>query len=209
MNLRETIIPLVRYWWLILLSVVIVLGGIVIANKISKVSYDGSTTLILKQMVAGPEEGQDYKYDGFYTIQANQMFSDSVETWLEAPDFVKLIFDRANLSAPEGMNALKGVFDFDKVISQSVAVRLNRGSADEVKQILEAMIQVMKEKTESLLVDKNSKPLFTIDTTPVLVLQHEIDYRLQFGAGLVGALGLGAFLAYVFYAFEDKKKEKK
>lgn len=192
-----------------MLSVVVVLGGIVIANKISKVSYDGSTTLILKQVVAGPEEGQDYKYDGFYTIQANQMFSDSVETWLEAPDFVKLIFDRANLSAPESMNALKGIFDFDKVISQSVAVRLNRGSADEVKQILEAMIQVMKEKTESLLVDKNSKPLFTIDTTPVLVLQHEIDYRLQFGAGLVGALGLGAFLAYVFYAFEDKKKEKK
>ncbi len=209
MNFKESIRPLIKYWWILLLAVVVTMGGIYVSNMYSGISYDGSTTLILKQSVTGPEIGEDYKYDGFYTVQANQMFSDSIETWLEAPDFVNLIYAKAELNAPVSMNALKNLFDFDKVISQSVAVRINTGNQDEASKLMNAMILVMKERTESVLMDKNGAALFTLDSTPVLVLPHEADYKLQYGAGLIGGIGMGMFLAYFMVAFEDEKKKKK
>lgn len=209
MNLIESIKPLIKYWWVILLAIIVVIVGLIAANKTSSRSYDAATTLISKQVIVGPEEGQDYKYDGFYTVQANQMFSDSIETWLEAPDFVNLIYLKAGINPPQSVGTLKDKFDFDKVISQSVAVRLNAGSEEEAKKLMEAMIEVMKEKTESLLINKSGKAVFTIDSTPVLVLPHETDLKLEFGVGLIGAIGLGVFLAYFMYAFDEVKKGKK
>jgi capsular polysaccharide biosynthesis protein len=208
MNLTESIKPLIKYWWVVVLTILVVVVGLAVANKTEEPSWDAATTLISKQVVVGPEEGQDYKYDGFYTVQANQMFSDSIETWLEAPDFVNLVYNQAGITSPQSISALKDRFDFDKVISQSVAVRINAGSDDEAKKMMEAMIVVMKEKTETLLVDKNNKPIFTLDSTPVLVLPHEVDTRLQFGVGLIGAVGLGIFLAYFMDAFEELKRRK-
>ncbi|HPH78920.1 MAG TPA: hypothetical protein PLH65_02450 [bacterium] len=206
MDLVQSIKPIIKYWWVILLSVIIVFAGIIITNKMSKASWDGATTLILKQEIVADKSADNYKFDGYYAVEANQIFSDSIETWLEAPDFIQLVYDKAQVQSPEKMSSLKGTFDFDKVISQSVAVRLNGGSKDEVNKLMNAMISVMKEKTESLLVDQDGRSVFTIDSTPVLILQHEVDFKLQFGIGLLGALCMGVFLCYFMYAFDEMKK---
>jgi hypothetical protein len=206
MDLVQSIKPIIKYWWVILLSVVVVFVGIVITNKMSKASWDGATTLVLKQQIIADKSADNYKYDGYYAVQANQIFSDSIETWLEAPDFIEMIYNQAQIQSPKTMSALKSRFDFDKVISQSVAVRLNAGTKEEVEKMMEAMISVMKSKTENLLVDQEGKPVFTIDSSPVLILPHEIDFKLQFGIGLLGALCMGVFLCYFLYAFDEMKK---
>ena len=191
-----------------MLSVVIVFVGIVIFNRMQTESFDAATTIFVQQKVASVDEGTDYKYDGYYAVLANEEFADTVESWLNSPDIVQEIYDRAQITAPADMAGLSNLFDINKVISQSVQVKMNFGSKIEAEKMMSAMLEVVKEKVENALRLKDGNPIFTIGNSDVLVLVHKVDYNMQFGIGFIGALCVGVFLAYFMYAVSEEKDKK-
>ncbi|MFZ5392365.1 MAG: hypothetical protein ACOZAR_04220 [Patescibacteria group bacterium] len=204
MDFKKSIRPLVDYWWLVLLSVVIVVAALVIIDKSQSAEYEGTMTLIVKQTMPVSDDS-GYKYDGYYAVMANQTFADTLESWLKSPEMVAEIYEKAKIAYPKNMSALRGRFDVEKVISQSVAVGVKTGSGQETEDLLNATNEVMKSRIEGMLVDKDGKPLFTLNRSNVLVLPYVIDYRLQFGVGIMGAICVGIFLAYLMSAISKEK----
>ncbi len=204
MDFKKSIRPLVDYWWLVLLSMVIVVVSLVIIDKSQSAEYEGTMTLIVKQTMPVSDDS-GYKYDGYYAVMANQTFADTLESWLKSPEMVAEIYEKAEIAYPKTMSALRGRFDVEKVISQSVAVGVKTGSRQETEDLLNATNEVMKSRIEGMLVDKDGKPLFTLNRSNVLVLPYTIDYRLQFGVGIMGAICVGIFLAYLMSAISKEK----
>lgn len=199
MDFKQSIRPLLQYWWLVVLSVVIVIVALVVVDKSQSAEYEGTMTLIVKQTMPSAEDN-GYKYDGYYAVMANQTFADTLESWLKSPEMVAEIYNKAKIDFPRNMSALRGRLEVEKVISQSVAVSMKSGSQAETENILNATYEVMKKQIENMLVDKEGKPLFTLNKSDILVLPYMIDYRLQFGVGIMGALCVGIFLAYLMAA---------
>ena len=207
MDLKQSIEPIVRYWWLILVTIVATMLLIVIFDKAQPASYDGAVTLLVKQTLPSSEEGNDYKYDGYYAVMANQTFADTIESWLESPSFVAEVYQNAGLDIPNNISTLSGRFIIDKVVSQSVSVRVLAGSKEEADIMMNSLVETVKMHIESLLVDQNGLPIFTLGNTVVIVVPHSIDYRLQFGIGALGAVCLGIFLAYFMFALSLVEKK--
>lgn len=192
-----------------MLSVSLAIGGIYIVDRSIAQTYDGVTNVIVQQKIASFDQGDDYKYDGYYAVVANQQLSDTLETWLVSPDVVDEIYQRAGISSPTNLNALSNVFDINKEVSQSIKVVMNTSTKEEAEKILNAMIEVMREKVEATIVSYDNRPLFTVTSTQVLVLPHEIDYRVQYGLGVAGGLLIGLLLAYFVYALRDENPKAK
>ncbi|MBU0648455.1 hypothetical protein KJ855_04730 [Patescibacteria group bacterium] len=203
MDLKESLKPIIRYWWVVVLTIIVAMLGIVVVDKMQPASYDGAVTLVVKQVLPASEEGVDYKYDGYYAVMANETFADTIESWLDSPDVVAEIYEKAELSVPQSMSHLSGVFGIEKVRSQSVSVRINAGSLQEAELLMGGMLEVIKNKVEHMLVDKDGQSIFTLTNSKILVLKHEVDYRLQFGIGLLGALCIGVFLTYFLFVMKE------
>lgn len=207
MDLRDSIRPVLHYWWAILLCVVLAFGGLIVTNKMQSISYDGAVTLFVKQVFLAPEKIENYKYDGYYAVMANQTFADTLEIWLKSPEIVAEIYEKAGINYPSSMSGLTNLFDVDKSISQSVAVKINIGSEQEAALLLKSATDVIKERVEKYLVNSEGQPIFTIDSSKILVLRHEIDYQLQFAIGFMGAISVGIFLAYFMYAISEERED--
>ncbi len=199
MDFKNSIRPLFKYWWVIGLSVLVVIVALILVDKLQSQEYEGTTTLVVKQIVLPSTEG-DYGYDGYYAVMANQSFADTIEGWLKSPEMVAEIYEQAKIDYPKNMSTLQARFDVDKVVSQSIAMKMKAGSKEEAELLLKSAQTVVKERVETMLVDKEGKPLFTVINTPVLVLPYAIDYRVQFGVGIMGALCVGVFLVYLLEA---------
>lgn len=186
------------------MTMVVALLGIIIFDKLMNASYDGAVTLIVKQTMPSGELGDDYKYDGYYAVMANQVFADTLESWLDSPEIIAEVYEKAGMDVPVSMSYLANRFEIDKVVSQSVAVRINAGSTEEAQTLLKAMVEVLKSRIENVLVGSQNQPMFTLSSSNILVLPHQLDYRLQFGVGLVGAVVVGLFMAYAVYAMKEE-----
>ena len=73
--------------------------------------------------------------------------------------------------------------------------------------MMNSLVETVKMHIESLLIDQNGVPIFTLANTAVIVVPHSIDYRLQFGIGALGAVCLGIFLAYFVFALSLVEKK--
>lgn len=190
-----------------MLCVILVVVGIETANRMTNKSYEGATTIFVRQSVFAPEASNDnYKFDGYYAVMANQTFADSLENWIKSPEIVVEAYKAAEMDYPRNMSTLANRFEIDKVISQSVAVRASSGNPDESEKLLNSLIVVLKQKVEKFMQDQNNKPIFTIDNTPILVLEKQADYRIQYGIGILGAVCLGLFLTYFIDALKEKEE---
>lgn len=205
MDLKESMKPIIYYWWVIILSVIVVFGGILLVNRTTPASWDGVTNVIVQQKIASYETGTDFKYDGYYAVLANQQLSDTLETWLVSPDVVYEIYQRAQLAPPEKFGVLSKVFTINKEVSQSIKVVMNASTKEEADKVLASMVEVMRERLEKTIVSYDDRPIFTVTSTTPLVLPHEVDERLQYGVGLIGALTIGLLLAYFMYALREIK----
>lgn len=189
------------------MCVIVVAGAIKIVDSMSAKSYEGATTIFVRQMLVAPDaKSEDYKFDGYYAVMANQTFADTLENWIKSPEIVAEAYQNQKMDYPKSMSSLSNRYEIDKVISQSVAIRVTSGNTEESEKLLKGMIAVLREKIEKYLIDQSGKPIFTIDNSPVLVLEHQADYRVQYGIGVLGALCLGLFLIYFIDALREKKE---
>lgn len=88
----------------------------------------------------------EYRFDGFYALQATDLFAATLAKWAAAPEVVVEAYQEAGLEIPsEDPRTLTRAIRAEKVAPQLVAVTV-RGSSREVAEALAAGLQdVIKE----------------------------------------------------------------
>ncbi|HCP08487.1 MAG TPA: hypothetical protein DIT25_01670, partial [Candidatus Moranbacteria bacterium] len=112
-------------------------------------SYTASIMLDIAR--DGSQETEDYKFDDFYRIQADEKFGETVVQWLKDPGVSSEIisgsgFDVKNFSLRE----LSKSFKAERISPQTVAVSFSSPDPEQAARISASLVDVLEKKVGTL-----------------------------------------------------------
>lgn len=158
-------------------------------------TYSASLLLNISRIEA--QQTQDYKYDQFYRLEADEKFAQTLTAWLKSPGVVRDILEKADQSTESfSLRQLSKMIQAEKLSSQAVSVKFASPSEEEAKKISSAIAAVVSEKTSRLNSEARDQNWFKVDVTNFIVLKNTQDLRINLAlAALIGFLA-GTFLSF-------------
>jgi len=155
------------------------------------ISYDTSLTLNISRK--GNQETQDYKYDDYYRLQADEKFAETIVEWMKSPRIVTDIFsgsgqDPSNLSIKQ----LTKSFKAEKLSSQVVSINFNSEDEKTSRKISDSIIAILTANTENLNQNQKENAWFEIHPQEAVVVKKSYNFLLIFFVSLL----IGAFLGF-------------
>jgi len=98
MELKQYIKIIKRHIKSIVMVSILVGFFALIFSAVKPVTYETSLSLLISRATA--QETQDYKYDSYYAIQANDLFANTIVGWLKSPEIVVDIYKEAGVNFP-------------------------------------------------------------------------------------------------------------
>lgn len=105
-----------------IITVIGISAGLAI-TRLLPVSYDVSLALSIERKTENT--GNFYTYDGFYAIQATELFAKSVSSWFVTPDFVEDVLRNSDKSDIDKLSVkdFRRIFTPEQVSANVVEVR--------------------------------------------------------------------------------------
>lgn len=167
------------------------------------VYFDNDMLLLISR--SGTQNTPDYKYDGYYAVQASDIFADNVSQWLASASIASEIYLKAK--AESEMRSLKDfskAFKADKLSSQYVRVRFQSKDRDTAKKISYAMIDVLQKKADLLSESSVEQISFKVIYSDPLSVENKSDLLSNGILAVIGGLFLGIFMALGKNYFSDE-----
>ncbi len=152
----------------------------------------------------GTQETGDYKYSGYYAIQASGAVAENISQWLKSASVASEIYSRAGInSSSSSLSTLSKSFKADKFSSQYVRINYKTRDQESAKKIAEATENVVGEKLESLEKLSNGEVSFKIISKAPLIIRTADNVLLNIFLAVLGGLFLGIMLALAKNYFSD------
>jgi capsular polysaccharide biosynthesis protein len=175
-------------------AVLALLVLVLVFTGLKGVSYENDMLLLISR--SGTQNTPDYKYDGYYAVQASDVFADNVSQWLASASVASEIYSRAK--AESEMRSLKDfskAFKADKLSSQYVRVRYGTKDKETATNLAHAMTDVLQEKADMLAASSTEQISFKVIYSDPLSVESKNDPLLNGVLAIAGGLFLGIFLA--------------
>lgn len=150
-------------------------------------------TLLLNIGRQGAQETQDYKYDSFYRLQADERFADTVVRWLASPRVVEDIYAGAGSDMKNsGVRNLKKSFSAKRLSSQMVEVTYDNYDTKTLEKLSKSAVEVVNRYTDSLNKENKEHGWFVVvGSEPVIR-----DARVSLSFVLVVSFALSVFAGF-------------
>ncbi len=142
------------------------------------------------------EATPDYQYDGYYALQATDLFAQTVVSWFSTPSVLQEMYGRANLDSEiQSVDSLPSRFRVKKYSAQNIVVRFTERDEARAQALVRGMAGVMGERTSQLNRSADNKSIFeVVGSTPVIAPAQPNPW-LYAGAVLVLSFGLALLVA--------------
>src|SRR3990167_294282 len=111
-----------KYRWLIVIISLIGLGAGLIFSLIRPISYDTSLAFTINRI--NKQETAEYQFDGYYAIQASDLFSQTVMSWLMTPSVLLEIYQQAGIDPKiSSLEEISSRFKTRQYSPQNIVVR--------------------------------------------------------------------------------------
>lgn len=191
MELKEYLRIIQKNLKLFLLTIIIVMAGIFLYFALLPASYSASLTLNITR--AAVQKSNEYQFDNYYRLQADEKFAETIVQWLKSPRVVTDIYVDAGVEARDlSLRRLSKAFKADKMSSQIVLVTLQVKSREEAKKISSALVEAVEENTETLNKDQKEETWFKIVANDPVIMENTVSFLTLALASLL----LGIFLAF-------------
>lgn len=125
------------------------------------ISY--TTSLVLNITRVGAQSTENYKYDNFYRLQADEKFAETLVEWLKSPRIEEEIFEEAGIdTADYSLKSLTKSIKAEKMSSQVVSVKFSSPNKKNASDIAEAVSKIVSKKTQSLNKDQKDETWFEV-----------------------------------------------
>lgn len=152
--------------------------------------YDVSLALSISR--ASTEQTQDYQYDGYYIIQASELFTDTVKQWINSPEVVTSVYKEAEIDAEaKSLRDLQKRFKADKLSSQYLEVKFMAEEEEEANKLASSLTAVLQAKARALGWASRSQTTFAILGAEPIIMKNEADLLLNTLISLLIGLFLG------------------
>ncbi len=186
------------------LVAIIAAGGF---TYLKPVEHDTSIAFSINRI--NKQETEDYQYDGYYAIQASDLFSQTVMSWMMTPSVLLEIYERAGID-PQITSTENFIsrFKAKKYSPQNVVVRYRERDKQTAQKIADAIIAIVEEKTAAAVQTSDQKAFFeVVGSLPVIVEKKPLLW-LNLIIGLVGGLLVSIIAAYTVEYLRGGKSEQ-
>lgn len=191
MELKEYIKIIKNNLKLFGLIIIITVAAVFVYFCTRPVSFDVS--LMLNVTRGGTPVSTEYNYGGFYRLQADEKFAETIVRWIKSPRVVLDIFQEAGLDSQKlSVGKLSGIFNSEKMSSQIVSVSFSSTSEKQAVKTAQAINKIISQNTRNLNQDQKEKDWFEILASEPVIIKSQANY----GIILPISLAVGIFLAF-------------
>jgi capsular polysaccharide biosynthesis protein len=195
---------LLKKWWkaILVATVLCMLFTYALVPRLPK-RYDVSMDVVTSVPERAPSN--EYEFDGYYAMQAVDLFSDTIAGWLKSPGFVAQVFDQAQVQRPsKQLRGLGRVFTVKKISGQLINVSFGTNSEKDAAKLAESTTRVLNNSVENFNKNGDKKIAFSAVVNNPLIAQADIDPVVS---ALVSGL-IVLVLGFNFVIIADAFKEK-
>lgn len=165
-------------------------------------SYESTLTLSVHKV--NRQDSKDFQYDNYYAIQASELLGNSIVGWLESPNVIFEVYDRAELTPEsEEIDKLVRGMNAKQISSHSIKVNFSKVDRERTEKISGSLVEVINDKVKELEVTGNNKNSFEVTSASPIINEKNYDPVLVTIIGLIGGLFVGLGLAFLFEYFKE------
>lgn len=184
--------------WIVITAVVTGAAGLILALQ-TPVSYDTSLAFAINRI--NKQATADYQYDGYYAIQASDLFAQTVTSWIATPSILLEMYERADVDPQiKSLSSFSSRFTTKKYSSQNIGIRFSERDQETAEKLSAAIIGVLSEKTSAINKTADAKALFEIVGSQPVIVKTQPAPILWAALGVIaGALAALLLVVLVYY----------
>lgn len=136
-----------RKSWLVIVLIALIaafLAGAAATHTGTAYSLHYSYSVSLAERETPPE----YTFDGFYALQATDLFSATLARWITAPEIVAAAYEQAGLPQVADARVLSRQVRAEKTAPQLVQVTITGKNPNEIRKLAQGMRAVITDNVE-------------------------------------------------------------
>lgn len=141
------------------------------------------------------QETADYQYDGYYAIQASDLFSQTILSWFLTPSVLLEFYQRAGVDPDiTTLSGVIGRFRARKFAAQNIVVQFSDANRDHAEKLATAIGAVVKERGEALNKDSENRGLFEVAPATPVIVESRPNVALNTVVAFIASLVIGLML---------------
>lgn len=185
-------------WGVMSLVIGALLGALIASFK--PISYESSLSFSVNQI--NKQETQDYQFDGYYAIQASDLFSETIVSWFQTPSFLLEIYTRAGVDPQiTSLDGFTSRFKMKKFSSQNLVLKFTEATEEKAEKLSKSIIDHVEERAGELNQNADSKALFQVVGGNPVIVKKELTVSMGMLYGLIAAGAVFLFVTSLFAAF--------
>jgi len=191
-------------WGLILAVSGAIIGGLVASLK--PVTYESSLSFTVNQI--NKQETTSYQYDGYYAIQASDLFSDTIVSWFQTPSFLLEVYNEAGIDPQiDTISSFTARFKMKKYSSQNLVLTFNAPTKDNAEKLSQSIIDHVEKQAGELNKNADQKALFQVIGSQPVIVKNQTTLLMGALYGFVAGIAIGIFVISLFSAFRKLDSE--
>lgn len=182
------------------IAVLVVFSMVVTTLIVPRLPGGVDVSISLSVPVPERPRTQDYEFDGYYALQATDLFSETLAGWFRSPDFAAGVYEKAGIPAPENsLRTLSKIFSAKKISGQLINIEYHAQNANEGGKIAKAAANLLQERVDAFNEKGNSALSFSVVANEPLLIP--VNRNVFTRALIVGVVVL--VLAANFFVIKD------
>ncbi len=167
----------------------------------SPTEYKSSISFAVNRI--NKQETVDYQYDGYYAIQASDLFSQTVVSWFFTPSVLLEIYEKAKVDPHiDTLERFANRFKTKKYSSQNIVVTFKERDQNTAEQISDSIIKTVQERGAALNQTADQKALFEIVGSSPVIVEQKPMIIINTAVGLIVGFFLSIGLVYLIRYFK-------
>lgn len=201
MELKEYYQIIRKDFYLFIFVMILVILAVFAYFYVRPISYTTSLTLNISRQ--GEQMTDQYKYDDFYRLQADEKFVETVVEWLKDPRIVTNIYNLAGLNSQNfNLRQLEKSFDPEKLSSQMITINFSTPDRNTAEKISGAITNVISSTTNDLNKDQKEGAWFEIVPENPVIVRYQPDFILVLGGSVLAGIFIAFWLVLVKHYLE-------
>lgn len=185
---------------IIVLTILVTVAAFVF-TYLSPTTHKSSISFAVNRI--NKQDTAEYQYDGYYAIQASDLFSQTVVSWFYTPSVLLEIYDRAGIDpAITSLETFSSRFKTRKYSAQNIVVTFSERDKNTAEKISQSIIDTVKERGASLNQTADRKALFEVVGSKPVIVEQKPPLVINTLVGLVLGFCLSLGTVYLVRYFK-------
>lgn len=161
------------------------------------------SSLTLNVTRKGAQQTGDYKYDGFYRLQADERFADTVVRWLGSPKIAAGILENAGINTSDWtLKRLTRYFQVQRLSSQIINVTYVTADSELAKKTAKAIIESINRNSEELNKLQQEESWFLVIGENPIIRENKINWIFSGLIFLCAGIFIGTWVVFLKHYLE-------